>query len=211
MLNFLGLGGLLNYNTSIPHGDPRILPPPPPSNDSGLDSLSEQLIASQKERNDARTKYDLDQVGSLYGSGGVDALKSEFGDNLGDLRYQLDNLNTGPRTTAYDTRTDAQFIDDYYAAQNAQPSEPRSMQDLISRDYPVNRNRMAAYQSTPFFNPMPPMYSNPYVSPFMGGLSMAPYMGGNFGMSGPFGSPMYGGRMGMMGMGLGGCPPTYGF
>ena len=48
MLNFLGLGGLLNYNTSIPHGDPKISPPPPPSNNSGLGSLAEQLIAAGK-------------------------------------------------------------------------------------------------------------------------------------------------------------------
>ena len=78
------------------------------------------------------------------------------------------------------------------------------MRDLISRNLPVNSNRQPAYQSTPFLIYASYMYSNPYVSPFMGGLSMA-RMGGNFGMSGPFGSPMYGGRMGMMGMGLGGC------
>ena len=102
------------------------------------------------------------------------------------------------------------------AVQNPEPTgRPDSRQDLLNsiqnKNYQASVNRQPAYQSTPFFNPMPPMYSNPYVSPFMGGLSMAPYMGGNFGMSGPFGSPMYGGRMGMMGMGLGGCPPTYGF
>jgi len=199
MLNFLGLGGLLNYNTSIPHGDPRISPPPPPSNSTGSDSLSEFLINAQKDQ--PSSGLQILPPGSMS--------TADMGQSYGDY--------TGISTT------ERQFLEKHgkpfsemtpeeqYAVQNPQPSEPRSMQDLISRNLPVNRNRQPAYQSSPFFNPMPPMYSNPYVSPFMGGLSMAPYMGGNFGMSGPFGSPMYGGRMGMMGMGLGGCPPTYGF
>ena len=198
MLNFLGLGGLLNYNTSIPHGDPRILPPPPPSNDSGLDSLSEQLIAAGNGTSGGGVQ--ILPPGSMHTN---DLMSHDVYGNINSTEKQFLEKHGKPFSEM--------TPEEQQAIQNPQPSEPRSMQDLISRNLPVNRNRQSAYQSTPFFNPMPPIYSNPYVSPFMGGLSMAPYMGGNFGMSGPFGSPMYGGRMGMMGMGLGGCPPTYGF
>jgi len=198
MLNFLGLGGLLNYNTSIPHGDPRILPPPPPSNDSGLDSLSEQLIAAGNGTSGGGVQ--ILPPGSMHTN---DLMSHDVYGNINSTEKQFLEKHGKPFSEM--------TPEEQQAIQNPQPSEPRSMQDLISRNLPVNRNRQPAYQSTPFFNPMPPMYSSPYVSPFMGGLSMAPYMGGNFGMSGPFGSPMYGGRMGMMGMGLGGCPPTYGF
>ena len=198
MLNFLGLGGLLNYNTSIPHGDPRILPPPPPSNDSGLDSLSEQLIAAGNGTSGGGVQ--ILPPGSMHTN---DLMSHDVYGNINSTEKQFLEKHGKPFSEM--------TPEEQQAIQNPQPSEPRSMQDLISRNLPVNRNRQPVYQSSPFFNPMPPMYSNPYVSPFMGGLSMAPYMGGNFGMSGPFGSPMYGGRMGMMGMGLGGCPPTYGF
>jgi len=198
MLNFLGLGGLLNYNTSIPHGDPRILPPPPPSNDSGLDSLSEQLIAAGNGTSGGGVQ--ILPPGSMHTN---DLMSHDVYGNINSTEKQFLEKHGKPFSEM--------TPEEQQAIQNPQPSEPRSMQDLISRNLPVNRNRQPAYQSSPFFNPMPPMYSSPYVSPFMGGLSMAPYMGGNFGMSGPFGSPMYGGRMGMMGMGLGGCPPTYGF
>tara|TARA_B100001093_G_scaffold498233_1_gene546126 strand:+ start:106 stop:717 length:612 start_codon:yes stop_codon:yes gene_type:complete len=203
MLNFLGLGGLLNYNTSIPRGNSIISPPPPPSNNSGLNSLSEFIINAQKDQPSSGVQ--ILPPGSMHTN---DMMSHDVYGNVNSTEKQFLKKHGKPFSEM--------TPEEQQAIQNPQPSEPRSMQDLVSRNYSVNRQ--PSYQSSSFFNPMPPMppmysnpYANPYASPFMGGLSMAPHMGGNFGMSSPFGGSMYGGRMGMMGMGLGGCPPTYGF